>query len=56
MDLPAKEGWVLKNEKAPSLCKHFMPLFGIHEFTLNCWCGPQVLNEHKEACTIVIHE
>lgn len=51
---PERPGWELRRESAPSLCKHFLPLFGGgHVMKNTCWCEPFVQNE--ASYTVVMH-
>lgn len=54
---PKHFGWVLRNEPAPSLCKHYMPDDNDHEMTVYCRCEPTLQGEPQlnPPYTIVHH-
>lgn len=41
----ARVGWELMQERAPSLCAHWMPVNSGHAMTNLCWCKPAIQNE-----------
>lgn len=51
--MKGKPGWELRQEDAPSICRHYIPLVGEHQMAATCWCHPYLQSEY--GLTVVMH-